>query len=105
MLIANEFPIPHEFLRQDGKALLTSAINLSSTLPFRNVSALVRNAVVHDVISGCRGFVLDAFPHSEEDAILFAATIAKPKVCLSLKAEERTMIERTVAGGKEERGE
>jgi len=88
---------------KDGKALPTSAINLSSTLPFRNVSALVRNAVVHDVISGCRGFVLDAFPHSEEDAILFAATIAKPKVCLSLKAEERTMIERTVAGGKEER--
>jgi len=75
----------------------------ASSLPFRRVAPLIRNLVVRDVIAGTSGFVVDGFPASEEDAILFAATVAKPDVCLRLKASERTMVERSMRGGKAER--
>ena len=65
---------------------------------------MIRNVVVRDVISGCRGFVIDAFPATEEDAILFGALIAQPKVCLCLEASERTMVDRSMRQGREERG-
>merc|ERR1719419_506552 len=63
-------------------------------LPFSKIFNLIRNAIVIAKISGHEGVIMDGFPTSIEECILFGAKIGEPTVCLDLEVKDSVVLER-----------